>query len=166
MAVIGIREDVGYLHYRAVQDRTRRRRGPPRRDRISCQEYLRRGLIAMLGGEMHEAAFVTKNITELRLAKPSRALRDHVEHRLRIGRRSGDDLENACSRGLTLQQLDQVVRSLAQCVQQPSVLDGDDSLRGEILDQFDLFVGKWPDFGAIDDDDADQFVFFQYRHHY
>ena len=34
-------------------------------------------------------------------------------------------------------------RDFAQLVEQPRILDGDDGLRGEILDQFDLLVGEW-----------------------
>ena len=33
-------------------------------------------------------------------------------------------------------------RGFAQLVEQPCVLDGDDGLRGEVLDQLDLLVGE------------------------
>ena len=53
---------------------------------------------------------------------------------------------------------------LAQLVQQPRILDGDDGLGGEVLHQLDLLVGEWPDFLAIDGDGADQFVVLKHRH--
>jgi hypothetical protein len=39
--------------------------------------------------------------------------------------------------------------SLAQFFQKARVLDGDDSLGGEVLHKFDLLVGEWADFVAI-----------------
>ena len=40
--------------------------------------------------------------------------------------------------------------TLAQVVEEPSVLDRDDRLRGEILQQRYLLIGKGPDFLTID----------------
>jgi len=37
-----------------------------------------------------------------------------------------------------------LLQRLSQLVEQPGVLDGDDGLVGEILDQFDLFIGEGP----------------------
>ena len=37
----------------------------------------------------------------------------------------------------------EIVGTLAQLVEQPRVLDGDDGLGGEVLDQLDLLVGEW-----------------------
>ena len=47
-----------------------------------------------------------------------------------------------------------------QLVEQARVLDGDDGLGGEVLYQLDLLVGERPHLLAIDDDSADQLVFF------
>ena len=44
----------------------------------------------------------------------------------------------------------QIVGALAQLVEQPRVLDGDDGLRGEVLHQLDLLVGERADLLAID----------------
>src|SRR5262249_32000577 len=44
------------------------------------------------------------------------------------------------------------------------ILDGDDSLGGEILDQLDLLVAERPDFLAEDGDDSNQLVVFEHRH--
>ena len=46
----------------------------------------------------------------------------------------------------------------AQLVEQPRILDGDDGLRGEVLNQLDLLVGEGPNFLALDSDSADQFA--------
>ena len=43
----------------------------------------------------------------------------------------------------------EVSSALAQFVEQPRVLDGDDGLRGEVLDEFDLLVGEGTNFLAI-----------------
>ena len=42
-------------------------------------------------------------------------------------------------RGLLLQRLGEIVGALAQLVEQPRVLDGDDGLGREVLHQLDLF---------------------------
>ena len=57
-----------------------------------------------------------------------------------------------------------IVGALAQLVEQARVLDGDDGLRGEVLDQLDLLVGEGPHFLAIDRDRADQLVVLEHRH--
>src|SRR3974390_1339796 len=54
--------------------------------------------------------------------------------------------------------------ALAQFVQQPRVLDGDDSLRSEVLDEIDLFGGKRPYFLSVDRDDPHQLVLLDHRH--
>ena len=41
---------------------------------------------------------------------------------------------------MLLQRLGQIVGTLAQFVEQPCILDGDDGLGGEIMDQLDLLV--------------------------
>ena len=67
-------------------------------------------------------------------------------------------------RGLLLQRFAEIVGALAQLVEQPRVLDGDDGLGGEVLHQLDLLVGERPDLLAIDDDSADQLVVLEHRH--
>ncbi len=57
-----------------------------------------------------------------------------------------------------------MLERFAQFVEQPSVLDGDDGLCGEILNQLDLLVGKGAHLLAVDIDRADQLVVFQQRH--
>ena len=56
------------------------------------------------------------------------------------------------------------MKRFAQLVEQPRVLDGDDGLRGEVVQQLDLFVGEGSHLLAIDGDRADQFVILEHRH--
>ena len=57
-----------------------------------------------------------------------------------------------------LQCLAQIVRALAQLIKQPSILDGDDRLGGEILDQLDLLIGERQNFLAEDGERADHLL--------
>jgi hypothetical protein len=63
-----------------------------------------------------------------------------------------------------LQRLAQIGCALAQFVEQPSVLDGDDGLRGEALHQLDLLGGEGPHLLAVNADRADQVIVLQHRH--
>ena len=66
-----------------------------------------------------------------------------------------DDLQHLRGRRLLLQRLGEIVGALAQLVEQPRVLDGDDGLGGEVRDQLDLLIGERTDFLAVDDDGTD-----------
>ena len=70
----------------------------------------------------------SKQIAELGLADARRVLQHGLEHRLQFARRTGDDLQHLGGRGLLLQRLGEIVGALAQFVEQPRVLDGDDGL--------------------------------------
>ena len=54
-------------------------------------------------------------------------------------------------------------RDFAQLVEQARVLYGDDGLRGEVLDQRDLFVGESTHLLAKNADRADQFIILEHR---
>ena len=71
-----------------------------------------------------------------------------LEHRLQLAGRAADDLQHLRGRGLLLQRLAQVVGALAQLVEQPRVLDGDDGLGGKGPKQRHLLIRKWINFGA------------------
>ena len=86
-----------------------------------------------------------------------------VEHRLQLARRAGDDLEHVGGRGLLLQRLGEIVGALAQLVEQPRILDGDDGLGGEVLHQLDLLVGERTHLLAVNADGADQLVILEHR---
>src|SRR4029077_10791912 len=70
--------------------------------------------------------------------------------------RAADDLEHIRGGGLLLQRL-------AQLVQQPSVLDGDNRLAREAGNQLDLLICEWADLLAVDGEGPDQFAFLQDR---
>ena len=59
---------------------------------------------------------------------PRGALDDGVEHRLHVRRRAADDAEHLGRRRLMLQRLAQFRVALAEFLEQPHVLDGDDRL--------------------------------------
>jgi hypothetical protein len=49
-------------------------------------------------------------------------------------------------------------------VEQPHVLDRYHRLIGEVCDQLDLLVAEWPYLLAVDDNCADELIFFEHRH--
>src|SRR5262245_26124282 len=53
---------------------------------------------------------------------------------------------------------------LVEIVEQPRILDGDNSLGGKILNKIDLLFGKRAYFLAVDYDHTDEFVFLQHRY--
>src|SRR5262249_19455271 len=80
-----------------------------------------------------------------------------LKHRLEIESRAADDLEHIGSRRLLLQ-------GVAQLVEQASVLDGDDSLVGEVLDQLDLLVAERTYLCTIHADGADNLILLEHGH--
>src|SRR5215469_14464796 len=58
----------------------------------------------------------------------------------------------------------QLLRSLAQLVQKPGVLDRYHGLGSKIRDQLNLLIAKWPYFLAVDTNCANQFALFEHRH--
>jgi hypothetical protein len=101
---------------------------------------------------------------ELGSANADRIRQHGFEHRLELARRAGDRPQDLAGRRLLLQRLGEIVGTLAQLVEQPGVLDGDDGLGGKVLDQFDLLVGEGANLLAVDDDRADNLVSPQQRH--
>ena len=60
---------------------------------------------------------------------------------------------------LLLQSFAQFCVAFLQFFEQPHVLDGDHGLVGEGLQQSDLLLGEWADFGAPDQNNADRTPF-------
>ena len=106
----------------------------------------------------HDVAIAQEDDGIQRLAEAGGAGDDRVEHRLDVGRRAADDAQDLRRGGLLLQRL-------AQLVQQPGVLDGDDGLAGEVLDQLDLLVGECKYLLTIDRNRANEVALFDQRHH-
>ena len=69
------------------------------------------------------------------IAQPRGILRDHIQHRLNIRRRAGDDTQDFTRRRLLLQRL-------LEFLEQPHVLDGDHGLVGEGFKELDLRRGE------------------------
>src|SRR5262249_24440271 len=78
----------------------------------------------------------------LGLAQANRALRQRVEHRLQIGRRPSDDLEELAGRRLLLERDSQLAVAGLQLFEQADVLYRDDRLICEDLDELDLRRGE------------------------
>ena len=87
---------------------------------------------------------VTIDMTYVRIssiAQPGSALRDRLQNRLNISRRTGDHAQNFTGRRLLFQRLGEIVVTLLQFLKQPDVLDGDHRLVGKRFKQFDLPLG-------------------------
>src|SRR5262245_29332696 len=102
-------------------------------------------------------AIIAIQCAELCLADARRIFQDCIEDRPQLSRRRADDLEHVGSGSLLLERL-------AQLVEQPCVLDGDDGLRSEALDQFDLLIAKRTDLLARNGHSADKFIVLQHRY--
>src|SRR5262249_61257365 len=94
--------------------------------------------------------------SDIRLAQPRCRLEKRIEHGVQIEGRSADDLEHVGGGGLLLERL-------AQLVEQTGVFDGDDGLAGEIADKLDLLASERSDLLAVDNNGANQLVFFDHR---
>ena len=87
------------------------------------------------------------------IAQPCGGFGNHVEHRLDIRRRAGDNAQDFTRGRLLLQRF-------LEFLEQPHVLDGDHGLVGEGLEQLDLLVGEGTnlDVGGSDYTDRDAFA--------
>src|SRR5262249_18007896 len=90
-------------------------------------------------------------------AKAAGRFNERLQHRLEIEGGAADHLEHVGGGGLLLERLPQLV-------QQPDVLDGDDGLRGEILDQIYLLIVEGSDLLAIDSDRTNQVIPLEHWH--
>src|SRR5215510_9313052 len=86
---------------------------------------------------------------------PRRALHNGVEDRLHVSGRAADDPEHLGRRRLMLQGFSQLCVALLEFFEEAHVLDGDNSLVGEGLQEFDLFVCEWPHFESTNQNRPD-----------
>ena len=100
----------------------------------------------MRRNDVQDIAFRTIDSAKLGIADPYGILQHGCEHRLKIARRTGNDLQHIRRSRLLLQQLAEFMRALLLCLEQPSVLDRDYRLIGERLYQFNLLLGEGVDF--------------------
>ena len=107
---------------------------------------------SIIGGKLKMRTLRAKDTSHLRIAQTGGRRDQCIEHGLEIECRAADDLEHVGGGSLLLQ-------GFTEFVEQTRVLDGDDRLRGEVLDQLDLLVGERADLLAEDADRADQRIF-------
>src|SRR6516225_787586 len=98
---------------------------------------------------VEHAAFLASDGRMVGLAQSGRRFDKRLQDSLQIERRAADDLEDIGGCGLLLKRF-------TQLVEQARVLDGDDSLGGEVLDQLNLLVGERLNLLVIDVDGANQ----------
>src|SRR6185436_20022778 len=103
-------------------------------------------------------------VAKLGVANAYGIVQHRVENRIEIAGRAGDDSQHLRGRGLLLQRFGEIVGALSQFAEQPRVLDGDDGLRGEIMEQLDLLFSERLYLLAIDRDDADQLFVLDHWH--
>src|SRR5262249_15437205 len=102
------------------------------------------------------ACLIEKHGAELGLADARRVVQHRLEYRLQLSGRTRDDAQYFRCCGL-------LTKCLAQFVEQPGVLDGDDGLRGEALDQRNLLVTERSRLLAVDVEYPDQRVLLEHR---
>ena len=95
-----------------------------------------------MGGEPELVALHAWKIEASNARVCGAALRDGVEHRLDVRRRTADHAQDLARRRLLLQGLGEVAIAGFQLLEQPHVFDRDDRLVGEGLEQRDLLVGE------------------------
>ena len=114
--------------------------------------------------EVQGIAIPAMDISKLGVADADGILQYGCKHRLKIAGRAADNLEHLRRGSLLLQRLGEVGGPLAQFVEQPRILDGDDSLGSEIRNEEYLFVSKGTDFLAKQSEYTDQVIFPQHWH--
>src|SRR5215472_3543946 len=112
--------------------------------------FLQFGREAITRSDAIDVAVTEEDAAPFSLAKSRPRLRKSVQHDLEIERRTANNLENICGGGLLLQ-------GFAQFIEQPRVLDGDDSLVSKGLDELDLLLGERLDPLPRKAHDADRF---------
>ena len=130
---LGIGLDVCDLNDPAFEHRPARDRAAVRLDGMSLHVVLLLGGKPEAGDVLIGAVPRQPDAHPVGAAEPRRRLDQRIEHRPQVEGRAADDLEHVRGRGLLLQRFAEIVGALAQFVEQPRVLDGDDGLRGEIL---------------------------------
>src|SRR5262245_38025703 len=102
----------------------------------------------MRGYEPKLIAVRTPNCRIAGIAQTRRSLRDHIQHRLNVGWRAGDDAQDFTRCSLLFQRF-------LEFFEQPHVLDGDDSLVCKGLQKGNLFLGKRSNLGSTDRNSPD-----------
>jgi hypothetical protein len=105
-------------------------------------------------------------------AKFGRVSQHAIKHRRKLARGTRNYTQHLRRGRLLLQRFRQVgcasrkvSGALAQFVEQPRVLDGNDGLGGEVFTQLDLFIAEGLDFLAIHAERPNKLVLLQHWHH-
>ena len=78
-----------------------------------------------------------------------------MEHRLKLARRAGDDLQHLRGGGLLRERF-------AQLAEQPRVFDGNHRLGGEVRQEFDVLVGERAYLPAVDREGSDRLALLEH----
>src|SRR6516164_9194765 len=150
--VVGIGSEIGDLHRSTLLKNTPHdcsasccgaenggiEESPLEIDRVICKC----GASSDCRHETKNVAFATRDEGHLRLTEPSCALGKRVENGLKVEGRTTYQLEYVRGRGLLPQRFGEIGCALAQFIEQPRVLDGDDRLRGKRLEKRNLLIRK------------------------
>ena len=101
-----------------------------------------------MGSESNPLSVDAPNLYIDSVAKPRRAFRHSIQHRLNIRRRAGDHAQNLARRRLLFQCFGELPVAGIEFVEQADVLDGDDRLASKCLQELDLFIRKRANFGS------------------
>src|SRR6516165_2623197 len=112
----------------------------------------------MRGHKMNKIPVEPEHVAELSLGELCCAPGDRVEHRLNVGRRTGDDIKHLARRGLVLERFLKFALARLLRLEQPRILDGDDSLVREDLEKRDLLVTEGADLVAPHLNGADSYA--------
>src|SRR6516165_7607625 len=108
----------------------------------------------MMSHQLAGLIVVAKDESKFGFTELQRIDEDGLKYRLQLAGRRTDNAQYLRGCGLLLEGFAKIVRVLAQFIEQPCVLDGDDSLRGEIRKQLDLLVVEGTDFLTKNDDNS------------
>jgi hypothetical protein len=161
--IVRIGQHVGDVNDLALEQGASDDRAAFRLDRHIANKFHELGREAIGLRAIEHAVFLPRDRSLVGVAKPGGRFNERLQDWPQIEGRAADDLEHIGGRGLLLQRFGQVVGALAQLVEQPCVLDGDDGLAGEVVDQLNLFVCERPNLLAVDGDGPDQCVLFEHR---
>src|ERR1700751_5669329 len=107
--------------------------------------FSKRSRCVVCGDEPESVSIPTEDIAEVGVTNPRGILQHGGKHWLKIARRAAYNPKNVGGSRLLRYGLCEVVGVLAKPVEQPRILDGDDGLRREVLDEFDLFIAEGTD---------------------
>src|SRR3974390_433361 len=106
---------------------------------------------------MQGVLITTVKVSEACVTKTGGTLQYCRKYWLKITGRRTDDFQDFRCRGLLLKRL-------AQFIEQPRVLNGDDRLGGEVFKEFNLLVGERTGLLTVENNGADQLAFLEHRH--